>query len=88
MFVGGAVGEIGRLACGKGPRKGPTCLRNGMILNEVGYSNNSPRAEKMICPTTRTPAVNVEDIAKTFEMGTYLDVFSKFSNAYGLRYHG
>ena len=40
MFVGGAVGEIGRLARGKVPRKGPTCLRNGMILIEVGYSNS------------------------------------------------
>ena len=33
------------------------------------------------------PEANIEDIVKTFEMGTYLDVFSKFSNAYGLRYH-
>ena len=38
----------------------------------------------------RPPEANIEDIVKTFEMGTYLgnlDVFSKFSNAYGLRYH-
>ena len=51
---------------------------------------------KVVIPTTvpepkkwfvRPPEANIEDIVKTFEMGTYLDVFSKFSNAYGLRYH-
>ena len=54
------------------------------IINEGGFSNNRFKAEKMVCPT---PEANIEDIVKTFEMGTYLDVFSKFSNAYGLRYH-
>ena len=38
-----------------------------------------PRAEKM---AFRPLEANIKDIIKPFEMGTYLDVLSKFSNAY------
>ena len=47
---------------------------------ESGYSITFPKAKKCFF---RPPEANVEDIVKPVEMETYLDVLSKFSNAYG-----